>query len=91
MQVDRAKAEDWLRSKWPHYPVCLMCGELRQEMSDTLMQLSPYNTPGAMSDPLGTSQPVPLLAVTCQNCGHTLLIDAKLAGQPPLEFGVVEP
>jgi len=64
-----------LREKWGSRP-CPMCEKGPWNVSDSTFQLMEYSQGG-----LHIGGPViPIVPVTCGNCGHTILVNAIVSG-----------
>jgi RNase P subunit RPR2 len=74
-KIDKNKVIAHLESKWKPR-TCPMCGEGLWNVQNSIYQLSEYNE-GAfvVGGPL-----IPVIPVTCENCGHTVLVNAILSG-----------
>lgn len=61
-----------LKEKWPPKKrICYICGNNKFEMTDNIFQVSQYFPHVLTMGPI-----VPLIVVTCSNCGYTLLFNA---------------
>ena len=81
-KYDNAKAIAHLQTKWGAR-ACPMCGQGPWKVQDSTFQLTEYNEPGmVIGGPV-----IPVVPVTCSNCGNTVLVNAILAEvvkpQPP--------
>ena len=82
-KFDSNKIITHLGEKWGPRP-CPMCNKGPWNVADTTYQLMEYNEGNlVMGGPI-----IPLVPVTCVNCGYTVLINAILTGvvkpSPPL-------
>jgi hypothetical protein len=65
---DRAVA--WLAEKWGNARACPYCSNPDWGVGAKLIEARPWGEDGV----------VPMLQVTCTNCGHTVSVDASVAG-----------
>lgn len=64
-----------LRDKWVSRP-CPMCGIGEWEVQDSVFQLMQFQEGGlVLGGPI-----LPVVPVTCRNCGNTVLVNAIVAG-----------
>ncbi len=73
--IDRQQAAIWLKDRWKGPKTCHICQSNRWIIDDTVSEL-----------PQSGGRVLPLLAVTCDVCGHTLLFNVTIddiASQPP--------
>lgn len=69
------KAIAFLQKKWGG-KACPMCGQGPWNVQDKVFQLSEYNGGDfVVGGPL-----IPVIPVSCTNCGHTVLVNAIIAG-----------
>lgn len=69
------KAISFLEKKWGVKP-CPMCGKGPWNVQDKIFQLSEYHSGTlVVGGPL-----IPVIPVSCTNCGHTVLVNAIIAG-----------
>jgi hypothetical protein len=69
------KAIAFLQKKWG-VKACPMCGGGPWTVQDKVFQLSEYHGGSlVVGGPL-----VPVIPVSCSNCGHTVLVNAIIAG-----------
>ena len=69
------KAIAFLQRKWGVKP-CPMCGQGPWTVQDKVFQLSEYNSGNlVVGGPL-----IPVIPVSCSNCGHTVLVNAIISG-----------
>lgn len=69
------KAIAFLQEKWGDR-ACPMCGKGPWTVQDKVFQLSEYHSGSlVVGGPL-----VPVIPVSCTNCGHTVLVNAIIAG-----------
>jgi len=74
-KFNNAKAISYLQNKWGSRP-CPMCGKGPWNVQDSTYQLTEYNEGGlVVGGPV-----IPVIPVTCGNCGHTVLVNAILSG-----------
>ena len=75
-KIDVNKAIEHLRAKWSQRP-CPMCGIAQWSVQESTYQLLEFNQGVGLSigGPL-----IPVLPVTCNNCGNTILVNAIKAG-----------
>lgn len=70
--TDSSKLIEHLKAKWQNRP-CPMCGQGNWTVQDKVFELREFHD-GAMV--IGGSALVPIVPVTCANCGNTVLINA---------------
>ena len=75
-KLDKEKAIAWLNELWPGNRLCPICTNNSWSVSDDLVEIRPYKG-GTLV--VGGSL-YPLMIVTCNTCGHTLLFNAVVAG-----------
>ena len=66
---ERQRAADWFDDKW-HYGACPVCH---------VEQWGLYPMLGQIANHSGDNT-VPVLLVACENCGHTVPVNALIAG-----------
>lgn len=72
---DTDKLMHELNNKWGK-KICPMCGQNVWSVQDKCYELRQFNREGFMvGGPI-----VPVVPISCQNCGNTLLINALIAG-----------
>ena len=73
-KVDAEKLLSHLHDKWQGR-TCPMCGVARWNVSDTIYELREFNQGNfVIGGPI-----TPIVPVTCDNCGNTVLINAIVA------------
>lgn len=65
-----------LQEKWPKNPVCPSCTDQKWTISDTLCEIREFHGGGFKV----AGQIVPVIVVTCSNCGYTMLFNALALG-----------
>lgn len=75
----KEQAVTWLNEKWKPVKKCTVCGSTSWSVSDTFFQLTEFHLNKIIVG--GPVQPV--ICVTCNNCGNTILINAVLSGIIP--------
>lgn len=75
-KVDTEKLLSHLKSKWQGRP-CLMCGTGNWNISDSIFELREYNQGNLV---LGGGPIIPVVPITCDNCGNTVFVNAIKAG-----------
>ena len=65
-----------LQTKWKGQK-CQMCCEGNWNISDTIFELREYNQGSLV---IGGGPIIPVIPITCDNCGNTILINAIKAG-----------
>lgn len=65
-----------LRSKWKSQR-CPLCGEGNWNVSDRVFELREYHGGNVV---IGAGPIVPVVPVTCDNCGNTTLVNAIVSG-----------
>jgi predicted nucleic-acid-binding Zn-ribbon protein len=74
--IDITKGVDWLNNKWDGPKICPVCKSNNWNVSERPVELREFHRGG-----LTIGGPIyPLLAVTCQVCGNTILFNAIVAG-----------
>lgn len=71
-KVDSNKLISHLKLKWQGRP-CQMCGTGDWTVSDSIFELREYNLGNLV---IGGGPIVPVVPITCDNCGNTLFINA---------------
>ena len=71
-----------LDQKWPDPKVCPVCKNTTWDTLDIVFELKSYSQ-GQESDEEETV--MPLVPLTCKNCGNTILINVIAAGVIPAE------
>jgi hypothetical protein len=89
-KLDVKKIISHLEQKWGPGRICPMCGQSSWKVQDSAFQLIEYHEGAALV--LG-GPVIPVVPVICGNCGHTVLVNAILAGviQPSLPEKKEEP
>lgn len=74
-KFESSKAIQYLTEKWKNR-ACPMCGSGPWNIQDSTFQLTEFNE-GSMviGGPV-----IPIIPVTCGNCGHVVLVNAIIAG-----------
>ena len=86
---EQERAEAWLKENWRHGP-CPVCGADDWKRTPNLGQIENLDVGSAVYPLAGLVVQqrgrVPVLFVTCQNCGYFVTVNAILAGvrQPPM-------
>lgn len=81
-KFDGSKAVEHLRAKW-HGRSCQMCGAGNWNVQDSTYQLIEFNQGGlVLGGPV-----IPVIPITCSNCGNTILLNAITAGIVAAESG----
>lgn len=70
--------DSFIKNKWTLPPICPVCNENSWSISPELFELRAFHG-GSMviGDKSGI---VPLILITCANCGNTIFINALIAG-----------
>lgn len=80
--IESDKVIRFLNEKWLGRP-CPMCGVGRWSIDQSIFQLMEYNNGGiVIGGPV-----IPIIPVTCTNCGNTVLVNALVANalkNPPM-------
>ena len=75
-KLDKEKAIAWLNERWQGNKLCPICTNNSWSVSDDLVEIRPYK-----GGTLVVGGPLyPLMIVTCNTRGHTLLFNAIVAG-----------
>jgi hypothetical protein len=75
-KVDSEKLLNHLKSKWQGRP-CQMCNTGNWNISDSIFELREYNQGNLI---LGGGPIIPVVPITCENCGNTIFVNAIKAG-----------
>ena len=75
-KYDKQKFVDFLNEKWKGR-ACPICGGGPWNVSDDVFEIRDYNNGNLV---IGGGPIVPVIAVTCMNCGNTIFVNAILAG-----------
>lgn len=70
------QVREWLKEHWKDSWVCPMSGHTQWALASHIYQLTQF-TPGELR--IG-GPVVPLVALTCDGCGYTVLLNAKQIG-----------
>lgn len=73
---DKQKFVDFLNEKWDGRG-CPVCGKGPWSVSDDIFEIRDYNNGNII---LGGGAIIPIIPVTCLNCGNTIFVNAILAG-----------
>lgn len=65
-----------LNLKWGNRP-CPMCGSNMWNVSDKVYELREFHNGDLI---LGTGPIFPIIPVTCNNCGNSIMVNALMAG-----------
>lgn len=75
-KVDQEKVVEHLRKTWGHNRTCPLCSKGPWQIQDKFFQLLEFTGGG-----LTVGGPViPVVPITCANCGNTVLVNALRAG-----------
>jgi len=70
---------DFLNGKWRPPKTCTLCGSNVWSIEQNLAELRFLSTGGfVVGGPI-----IPLIVITCNNCGNTVLVNAMKAGWKP--------
>ncbi len=75
-KFDSNKVIDHLKTKWQSRP-CPMCHHGAWSVQDSVFELREFHHGNMV---IGGSALVPVVPVTCNNCGNIVLINAIMAG-----------
>lgn len=75
-KMDAEKLIGYLKDKWRNRP-CPMCAHASWTVQENVFELREYHGGNMV---IGGSALVPVVPVTCSNCGNTVLINAIIAG-----------
>ena len=75
MYIEEQKVADYVKEKIKA-PNCPLCGQKNWNIASRVFQVAEFND-GSM--PLG-NETIPVLPLTCLNCGNTYFINAIIAG-----------
>lgn len=70
------KVVQHLNSKWGNRP-CSMCGSNSWNVSDKIYELREFHGGNLV---LGSEPIFPVIPVSCNNCGNSVMVNALLAG-----------
>ncbi len=73
---DSKKLIKFLNDKWQSRP-CPMCHEGKWSVQDKIFELREFHGGSLV---LGGTPIIPIIPITCGNCGHTILINALMTG-----------
>jgi len=76
--IEAQKLLDFLAEKWEGHP-CPICGKGPWIVQQKTYQLTEFS-PGSIPLPVEQSSIVPVVPVSCENCGYTALVNAIIAG-----------
>jgi predicted nucleic-acid-binding Zn-ribbon protein len=82
MKLTRSQTKmllDNLDQKWKHPQDCPICHSIEWKIPQSLLELREYEEGDIIAYPKDSAI-IPLVAVTCINCGYTLLFNAITAG-----------
>ncbi len=71
MQVDHAKAMDWIRRNWTKPTECPICGSDNWGIGDQIVEIRSSKSGGLA---------YPQFFVYCQKCAYTIFFNAIIAG-----------
>ncbi len=74
-QEDIQKAIAWIDEHWKGQKACPICTNTRWGIADTVGEVPMMELNGDL-----TGGVCPLVILTCQTCGYTLLLNAKVIG-----------
>jgi predicted nucleic-acid-binding Zn-ribbon protein len=74
--VKSEKFIDYLKTKWRGQK-CPMCGTGNWNVSDKVFELREFHDGNVV---IGNGPIVPIVPVTCDNCGNTVLVNAIVSG-----------
>ena len=72
--IDQHKLIAFLEEKWGPARKCPMCGAAHWQIADRLYMVGEY-----VKHVLSPYSVVPVVPVTCTNCGNTLFVNASIA------------
>lgn len=75
-KVNLEKVIDHLNSKWATR-TCPMCGSNNWNVSDNVYELREFHGGDIM---LGSGSIYPVVPVSCNNCGNSIMVNALLSG-----------
>lgn len=70
-----------LNSLWKNQKICQVCQNNNWSVSDIVFELREYHGGGMVISGSGI---LPLISITCQNCGQTILMNA-------MSLGIIKP
>lgn len=76
-EKDLSNVISFIRNKWSDNVICPMCRTRSFNVSNEIFELRKYNNGGLV---VGGTPIVPIIPVTCMNCGNTILVNAMVAG-----------
>ena len=75
-KIDSEKLVNHLKSKWQGRH-CQMCRTGNWNVSDSIFELREYNQGNLV---IGGGPIIPVIPITCDNCGNIVFVNAILAG-----------
>ncbi len=72
--IDKQRTADWLNLHWQGGSVCPVCRQTTWNIHGEVLEVREFDSSTR------TAQALPLAALTCMTCGHTLLFNAAIAG-----------
>ena len=74
LAIDKQRAADWLNLHWQGGSVCPVCRQKTWNIHGEVLEVREFDSSTR------TAQALPLFALTCMTCGHTVLFNAAIAG-----------
>lgn len=74
---ESARLIDHLRSKWGDGRRCPMCDHSAWEISSKIFEIREFHDGNLV---IGSGPIIPIIPVSCKNCGNTILLNAIIAG-----------
>jgi len=75
-KINSEKFLNHLKEKWKGQP-CPLCGVGNWNVSDSVYELREFHDGNLV---IGSGPIVPIVPVTCSNCGNTIMVNALLSG-----------
>ena len=75
-KINSEKVLNHLKDKWKGKP-CPLCGVGNWNISDSVYELREFHDGNLV---LGSGPIMPIVPVTCSNCGNTIMVNALLSG-----------
>lgn len=76
-KIDYSKVINFIQTKW-HNKMCPMCQNSNWSVSDQVFEMREFNGGNLVIS--GDSSIIPVIPITCSNCGNIIFVNAILAG-----------
>ncbi len=81
LSIDQDEVIEWLNEKWQGEKNCPLCGENNWNIGEQAGKLPLYYRSPVVGGP-----GYPLVVITCNHCGYTLLFNALFMGLVPSDM-----